>query len=147
MCTQQLFLLQFMICSYWISVCHPSGSLPVCKTCIVLYVLGQCIIIVLTVTSRWREALKIIYFDWQQWFQPSFLTWNIYIQDALRILDSVVYIIKTSLFLTFWDYKSFTKLRPVSLYNSYPARAILPPLFKAVSQPRFSWSLGFCQTS
>lgn len=73
MCTQQLFLLQFMTCSYWSSACHPSGSLPVCKTCIVLYVLGQCIIIVSTVTSHWREALKMIYFDWQQWFQPTFL--------------------------------------------------------------------------
>jgi len=31
-----------------------------------------------------------------------------YIQEALRILDSVAYLIKTSLFMALWDYKEFT---------------------------------------
>lgn len=31
-----------------------------------------------------------------------------YIQEALKLLDSVAYIIKTSLFMAFWDYKEFT---------------------------------------
>ena len=117
----------------WSPACCLSGCLPVCEICIILYVIGQCIIIISTVISHGRETFKIIYFDWKQWFQSStYLTWSTYIQEAVRILDCVAYIIETSLFMAFWDYKALIKFWPVSLPNSYPAKAIVPPSLKAV---------------